>query len=970
MNFLPADRPPVAPAAARRRRASRSRLRPVVREADVAPAVARRPRAAGNTLCRLAVIGATALSLGAPASAAAQTGSLTGTVTDAQGAAAPGVTVTAQAALGPPVTVTTDAGGGYMLALEPGIYSVTFALSGFETQRRDGVPVTAGETSVVDVMLALAAIVEQVDVVGVTPLPGAGVDRDRLAAAITVVDGGDLAARGAASIADALNERLGAVTLEGTTTNLFQPTLRFRGFTASPLLGLPQGIAVYQNGVRINEPFGDTVQFDLMPQFALDSVQLSAGSDPVYGLNALGGALALGLKNGFDNSGFAGEFSGGAFGRLTATAEYGAGNGPWAFYAGATHFTEEGWRVESPSEVTQAFADVGYRDGGVDAGISVTYADTFLTGNAPAPIELLEVDRSAVFTFPDETHNRLGFVQGRANVAASDVWSVQVTGYYRDLDRRTLNGDEAEFGVCDDDALPAGAPDETLCFGADDDDDDDDNNGHDDDDDNGHDDDDDDHDHDHAADDDDDDDHGDDDDHDHDGDDDDHDEEEEATPLVDLVSGRFITSFDAAGDGAYNRTTTLAQGYGATVQATATTGAGARENVFVVGVSADLADVAFESSSEPGSLTADRGVSGSGLLTSLYGLGGDDLFNTKLETANRAFGLYISDTLSLSEQFHVTVSGRYNRAGIDIADQLGTSLDGSHTFGRFNPAVGAVFQADESTSFFARYSESNRAPTAAELSCADPAEPCRVPNAFVSDPPLEQAVARSVDVGVRGRWQAAAGRGEWSIAAYRTRIDDDILFIASPELIGTGYFQNAGATARSGLDVELGGNVARTAWYLSYGLVDATFESSLLLPSDEEVNDAATDEGVAVAPGNRLPGIPRHSLKAGVRQDLTDAWDLALEAVVSSSRFFLGDEGNDQIPLEGYGVVNLRSAYRFDNGVELFARIENLLDRKYATSGVLAELEVFLREVPDASDPRFIGPGMPRSAFGGIRVRF
>ena len=935
----------------------------------VIPAVARRRRTSGNPLHRLAFIGAAVLGIAAPAGATAQTGSLTGTVTDAQGAATPGVTVTAQPALGPPVTGTTDAGGMYMLTLEPGTYTVTVTLTGFETQRRAGVQIAAGEASVVDVMLPVAAIAEQVDVVGVTPLPGVGVDRDRVAAAVTVIDGGDLAARGAASMADALNERLGAVTLEGMTTNLFQPTLRFRGFTASPLLGLPQGIAVYQNGVRINEPFGDTVQFDLMPQFALDRVQLTAGSDPAYGLNALGGALALDLKNGFDNSGFSGEFSGGSFGRMTTTAEYGAGNGPWAFYGGVTHFTEEGWRVESPSEVTQAFADVGYRDGGVDAGISVTYADTLLTGNAAAPVELLDVDRSAVFTFPDQTENRLGFVQGRANVAASEVWSVQVTGYYRDLDRRTLNGDEAEFGVCDDDALPAGAPEQTLCFGADDDDDDDDH-GHDDDDDDHHaDDDDDDA---HHADDDDDDDHGhddDDDDHGHD-DDDDHDEEEEATPLVDLVSGRFITSFDAAGDGAYNRTTTLAQGYGATVQATATTGAGSRENVFVVGVSADLADVAFESSSEPGSLTADRGVLGSGLLTSLYGLGGDDLFNTKLETANSAFGLYVSDTLSLAEQFHVTVSGRYNRAGIDIVDMLGTSLNGSHTFGRFNPAVGAVFQADENTSFFARYSESNRAPTAAELSCADPAEPCRVPNAFVADPPLEQAVARSFDVGVRGRWQSAAGRGEWSISAYRTRIDDDILFVASPELIGTGYFQNAGDTARSGLDVELGGGFARTGWYLSYGLVDATFESPLLLPSDEEVNDAATDEGVAVVPGDRLPGIPRHSLKAGVRQDLTDAWDLALETIVSSSRFFLGDEGNDQIPLEGYGVVNLRSSYRFDNGVELFARIENLLDARYATSGVLAELEVFLREVPDASDPRFIGPGMPRAAFGGIRVRF
>ena len=77
-------------------------------------------------------------------------------------------------------------------------------------------------------------------------------------------------------------------------------------------------------------------------------------------------------------------------------------------------------------------------------------------------------------------------MQGRASVAASDTWSVQVTGYYRDLDRRTLNGDEAEFGVCEDDALPEGAPAQTLCFG--DDDDDDDENGDDDHDDHDHDD--------------------------------------------------------------------------------------------------------------------------------------------------------------------------------------------------------------------------------------------------------------------------------------------------------------------------------------------------------------------------------------------------------------------------------------------------------------------------------------------------
>ena len=901
------------------------------------------------------------LSLTFATAALAQAPSLSGRITDAQGGAVPGVTVTARVpGNATTVTATSDGTGAYALVLAPGSYVVSFALSGFDTVQRD-VRVTAGDTQTLDITLTLAGVAEEVDVVGVTPLPGVVVSRDRVPAAISVIDATDLGERGAASMADALHERLGAVTLEGMTTNLFQPTLRFRGFTASPLLGLPQGVAVYQNGVRINEPFGDTVQFDLMPQFAVDRVQLSAGADPTYGLNTLGGALALGLKNGFDHAGFRGELSGGAFGRLSATAQYGASRGPWAFYAGTTHFSEDGWRVASPSEVTQVFADVGYRAGRVDAGVSLTYADTFLTGNAPAPVELLDVDRSAVFTFPDETENRLAFVQGRANVATSDAWSVQVSGYYRDLDRRTLNGDEAEFTVCDDDALPAGAPAETLCFGADDDDDDD--HGHDgDDDDAGHD-------HDDDGSEDDDDAHDNDDDA-HDDDDDD-DGEDLATPLVDLRSGRFITNLDAAGDGAFNRTATESQGYGVTLQATATSPVGARDNVLALGISADLADVAFESSSEPGTLTAERGIDGSGLLTSLHGLGGDDLFNTNLETTNSAVGLYFSNTLSLTPQAHVTLSGRYNRARIDIADLLGTSLDGAHTFARFNPAVGAVLQTGDGAAFFVRYSESNRAPTAAELSCADPAEPCRVPNAFVSDPPLDQAVARSVELGVRGRWETGSGRGEWSVATYHSHIDDDILFIASPELIGTGYFQNAGATARAGVDIELNGRFARTSWYASYGLVDATFESALLLPSDEEVNDAASDDGtIAVQSGDRLPGIPRHSFKAGVRLDLTDHWNAAVETILSSSRFFVGDEGNDQIPLEGYGVLNLRSSYRFDSGIELFARVDNLLDSRYAMSGVLAELEVYLREVPDASDPRFIGPGVPRSAFAGVRVGF
>lgn len=882
-----------------------------------------------NQFASYKIIGFTAcLSVLSTIAAYGQTGAIDGVVVDPQGSNLIGVTVTASSpALNEPVVAVTDVSGAFRVgSLPPGTYSVLISLDGFDPQRLDGIRLD-NDTITVDVTLGLAPFAEQVRVVGVTPLLGSAIPRTRVPAAVFVINSNEIESRASSSIADLLNERLGTVSLEGVTTNPHQPTLRFRGFTASPLLGLPQGIAVYQNGVRVNEPFGDTVQFDLMPQFAVDRAQFSAGADPTYGLNALGGALALRLKNGFDNPGFRGEFSGGSFGRMTGTAEYGANSGPWGLYVGTTHFDETGWRVQSPSQITQAVADVAFRSGRTDAGITVTYADTNLNGNGPAPVELLAFDRSAVFTFPDITNNRLAFVQGRYNLVVNSTWSIQASAYARKLDRQTFNGDEAEFGMCNDDALPAGAPADTLCHGVDDDSD---------------------------------------------GVlDDDDDAQAEAQPLADIITGRFITRRDATGDGAFNRTDTASDGYGATLQATAHGTLGQREHILMFGVSADVADVLFGMNSEIGTMTPTRTVTGSGLFTGVYGKGGDDLFNTKLKTENQAAGLYFSDTLSLTDRSHVTVSGRFNGVHISILDKLGTSLNGEHSFARFNPAVGTVFEATDTVSLFGRYSESNRAPTAAELSCADPAEPCRVPNAFISDPPLKQPVARSIEGGLRGQWTANQRSVDWSISVYGTRIGDDILFVASPKLIGTGYFQNAGDTQRTGMDIEVSGQVARLGWYASYGFVHATFESFLQLPGDEDVNNAATKDGfLTVKPGDRMPGIPQHSVKVGILQGLTQKWDLAAETILGSSRFFLGDEGNDQPPLDGYGIVNARTTYRISDAIEFFARVDNVFDLGYETFGVLAELEVPIREVPNASIPRFVGPGAPRSAFTGIRVRF
>lgn len=876
---------------------------------------------------------------GATGVAAQTTSTLEGQVTDQQGGVLAGVIVSVTLSAGSTTSVlTTDTTGSYRLAsLQPGIYTVRFAIPGFVVVEKS-VDIRAGEVSVLSAELTISPFSQQLNVVGVAPALGGGVDQRRIPAAVSVIESTELSERGATSIADTLQQRFGSVTLESATGNPVQPTLRFRGFTASPLLGLPQGVAVFQNGVRINEPFGDIVQFDLIPQFAMETIQLTAGAEPTFGLNALGGALAFRLKNGFETTGFRGEVQGGSFERFNGIGEFGTTRGPWAIYLGATRFNESGWRTASGSGVTQAVADLGYRRSRVDAGASFTYADSTLNGNGPAPIELLDVDRSAVFTFPDTTENRLVFGQGRLNILLSQAWSLQANGFYRDLARQTLNGDEADFSVCDNDVLPLGAPANTLCAGAGDDDptaDDDAGlldrlTGND------------------AA-----------------------DDASAMTPLVDVVTGRFITGDDTEGDAAFNRSTTGSQGYGSSAQLTGTHRPGGHINTLVFGASIDLADVEFRSNSEVGTLTRNRTVVGSGLFAGEFQDAPDDLFNTSLETENRSVGIYFSDTISLLDRWHVTVSGRFNDSQITIFDRLGTSLNGDHSFSRFNPAVGMVYQTSDTLSLVGRYTEANRAPTAAELSCADPKEPCRVPNAFVSDPPLEQAVARSVESGARGRFSVHGSDQEWSVVAYRTKIRDDILFVASPELLGTGFFQNAGDTLRVGVDAELSGGTDRFGWYASYGLIQATFESSLVLPSNVDVNDAANANGeISVTPGDRLPGIPRHSFKLGGRYDVTSGWSISLDAVVASNRVFVGDEGNDQAPLDGYTTTNLRSAYALSESLELFGRVDNLFAVDYSTFGVLAEVELELEEAPGADDPRFVSPGSPRSLFVGARVKF
>jgi len=186
------------------------------------------------------------------------------------------------------------------------------------------------------------AQLQEVVVTG-SPVPGTTIDIDKIPGNVQVLSGGDLTREGSASLTKALNDDLSSVNVNDDLGDAFQPDILYRGFEASPVLGTPQGLAVYENGVRINEAFGDTVNWDLFPDIAVNQVEL-VSSSPLYGLNALGGAISVAMKNGFTFQGAEIELSGGSYGNRSAVAQYGVKSGAFGFYVAGKGLSWDGWR--------------------------------------------------------------------------------------------------------------------------------------------------------------------------------------------------------------------------------------------------------------------------------------------------------------------------------------------------------------------------------------------------------------------------------------------------------------------------------------------------------------------------------------------------------------------------------------------------------------------------------------------------
>ena len=246
----------------------------------------------------------------------------------------------------------------------------------------------------------------QVNIIAASPLLGTGIDRDLVPAQTQVFTSPDIAREGSPNALQTLNDQAAGVTLDSASGNPYQPTLLYHGFEASPLQGTPQGVAVYVNGVRFNQPFGDTVNWDLIPDIAIDSINLE-GSNPVYGLNALGGSLNIQLKNGFTYQGAEAVASGGSFGQVQGQFQYGKQIGNAAAYIAGNGLHQEGWRDLQSSDIYNFFGDIGWRGDKAELHLGITAANTTLNGPGTSPVELLAADPRAQFTAPNRISNQI-----------------------------------------------------------------------------------------------------------------------------------------------------------------------------------------------------------------------------------------------------------------------------------------------------------------------------------------------------------------------------------------------------------------------------------------------------------------------------------------------------------------------------------------------------------------------------------
>ena len=842
-----------------------------------------------------------------------------------------------------------------------GSYQLRLAQAGFAPETIN-VQVQSAITLKREVVLRLLGVATTVNVIASSPIGTLDLPLSDVPVPVQTLTSQTMEDTNAIDLTDVLKKRLNGVYVNENQNNPFQPDVNYRGYTASPLVGSPAGLSVYLDGVRQNQPFGDVVAWDLIPKVAISSTELIPGSNPVYGLNTLGGAIAVQTKSGMTNTGFSISGYGGGFGRRAADAEYGGSNAAgFNWFVAGTLFHEDGWRVRSPSSARQSFAKLGYTHGTTTLALSGGYSINSLTGNGTQDFRAinrtvgLNYGYNSVYSIPDSTNQHQPFVTLNVTHSLGRGLSVNVNSYLRYTRTNTSNGNVND-GSFDQSLYTLSNGDKTALTNA-----------------------------------------------------------GIAFPTTPITAAntpypylRCIAQTLAKNEpaekctGTDTDTVNKQHAYGVSgVFAWRTS-----HNQFTIGTGRDAGGLTYIQSSQwgylnPDDLTITRVPAFSdGSEINDSGMPYDSRANLHGTTSTPSF--LISNTFSLGK-WVFNVGGRYNHTTINNHDRMpplsyrGT-LTAINSFQRFNPSAGVVYKAGSLLHLYFDYGESSRAPTSTELGCADPQFPCSLPNALVSDPPLKQVVSHTYEFGGRGNTDS---HYRWSAGYFHAINNDDLLFVAS-QATGFGYFQNFGKTRRQGVEASASASLRDLDVGVEYTFLEATYQSPQVIEANSNSSNSNALGGekgvtygglISILPGNRIPQVPQHILKIYADYLLLKKLSINTDFNAIGSSYVRGNENNlhhvdGQYYLgsgttPGYGVVNLGIRYKFNPHLELFAQINNLLNRHYYTAGQLAT-------TPYDDSGNFIGrpftayasgdyplrnttyfsPGAPVTVFGGLKVSF
>ena len=748
---------------------------------------------------------------------------------------------------------------------------------------------------------------KEVQVVNTSPLPGIGIEKNKLPYEVQSLNSETFKAGNTLNISEFMNENLNGVNVNDIQGSPYQADVTYRGSRASAILGAAQGLSVYMDGVRVNEPFGDVVNWDMLPEAAFESVTLVPGSNPIYGLNTLGGALAFTTKSGLTTQGNELGLSLGSFGRAKVDLTHGSKSSDgWHRFVAATAFDEKGWRDHSNGELQNIFVKMGRSQEDSNWDMSFLYGNSKLVGNGLTPSTnygeegegtpvdkgtLYDSRRAAVYSHPDETKNTTSLLTFNLQRVLDANTELAATAYVRSGKQKRLGGD-VEWNA--DDANGNGSIDPGESIG-----------------DNG-------------------------------------------DPLVN----------DGEAEGELRHSRTSQTSYGASVNMTKLLDA----HQITTGATLDMSRSSYSASAEEDcDISETRGVS--------------DCDEADAPTAGvkggaTAFGVYLADTFKMNETTYFTAAARYNHTVVDntitrYTDGVGAELAKEEfTYRKLNPSFGLTHQLSNNLTVFGNWAQSNRAPTVIELGCADKNYPCQLPTGLQADPYLKQVVAQTIEGGLR--WKNSQDYN-LAVSVYQTDNKDDILFIASGTQ-GRGYFNNFDKTRHQGVDVSASKSWGTVRMNTSYSYLKATYEAEAELQAGEREMD--------ITPGMRLPGLPLHTLKLNMEWQATPQLSLGAGMHYSSSLITQGNEdgqiGEDaddargDATIKGHTLLNLKANYQLQKGLSLFAKINNVLDTRYETYGMIGENNFALdgSETNTQTVAKFVAPGAPRSYLVGLRYQF